>query len=332
MSKDLLSPIPVILIAYALSFGLTVLARNVLLRRALLDHPNARSSHKTPVPRGGGWALAIVLIPGMLLAAAMEKNLALHAGLIMGAVILAAVSWLDDRSQGGAGIGLRLSAHILAACLGSLAFPPQDLLFGGALPLWFDRTLMIIAWAWFINLYNFMDGIDGITGVETISIDTGVCIILSAANITDPFAGTLTLLLTGACLGFLALNWHPAKIFMGDIGSVALGYLTGFLLIALAVKGQWASAIILPLYYLADSGITLGRRILRSEKFWQAHRQHFYQRAAQRAGRHDKVVTWIIAANILLIGAAVLAVTHVALGLILAGFIVAVLLWKMYKN
>ena len=272
----------------------------------------------------------IVLVPGMLVTALLQHSFVQYAGVIAATIILAFISWLDDH-KGGVDIGPRLGMHIVAACLGSLAFAPNEMLFAGALPYWLDRSLMIVGWAWFINLYNFMDGIDGITSVETVSIATGVCFILTAAHITAPFADTLTLLLTGAALGFLALNWHPAKVFLGDVGSVPLGYLTGFLLVTLAVKGQWAAALIIPAYYIADSGITLVKRALRGEKFWEAHRQHFYQHAALSVGRHDKVVLWIVAANIALIGAAILAVTHILAGLGLAALIVAILLWKMNK-
>ncbi len=227
---------------------------------------------------------------------------------------------------------MRLSMHIMAACWGSFAFAPNEMLLSGAVPFWLDRTLMILGWAWFINLYNFMDGIDGITGVETISIVTGICLVMTAAGISDPFVDFLTLVLTGACLGFLVYNWHPAKIFLGDVGSVPLGYLTGFCLIALAVKGHLIAGLILPLYYLADSGITLIKRALRREKIWQAHREHFYQKAALAWGRHDKVVYAIIIANIGLLAAALGSVSNPAGGLIASILMVAILLIKLHKT
>jgi len=326
MSKDLLSSAGIIIAIYALSLGLTVCVRKFLLTHAFLDRPNERSSHKIAVPRGGGGALLAILIPGMLLTAFQQSNLA-HSGLIAGVIMLAAVSWLDDRR--GASAGLRLTAHLLAACIGSFAFNQGETIFGGALPFWLDRALMIIGWGWFINLYNFMDGIDGITSVETIAIATGVYILLALAGINDPFADTLSLLLTGACLGFLVLNWHPAKIFLGDIGSVPLGYLSGFLLLSLAVRGQWAAALVLPLYYLADSGITLVRRSIRGDKVWQAHREHFYQHAALAVGRHDRVVYWIVAANTALIGAAITTVFNRWIGLAVAVAAVCALMRKM---
>lgn len=331
----------IILASFGISLGLTFQVRKMLLARAVLDQPNERSSHREPVPRGGGWALLAVLLPGMAITEFMYN---LNLGLTFGVILLALISWHDDRKSLSPPI--RLGAHIAAAWLGSLSFDaptlsgmlpflaapaPPGMIFGGALPFWLDRALMIIGWAWFLNLYNFMDGIDGITCTETIAIAIGVCLLLTATNINDTFLNTLPLLLTGACLGFLALNWHPAKMFMGDVGSVPLGFLTGYMLLALAVKGYFIPALILPLYYLADSGITITKRALRGEKIWQAHRQHFYQHAALATGRHDKVVYWIALADMALIGAALVAVTNPLIGLSGALLIVAILLGKMHN-
>lgn len=329
MSAGFFSPTALMVASFALSVLFTALVRVFLVKRALLDHPNERSSHAVPVPRGGGWAVALVLIPGMLATALFYDSLPVHAGLILGAILLVIVSWLDDFK--GASPGFRLSMHILAACLGSFAFSAQETLFAEHLPFWLDRAVMIVGWAWFLNLYNFMDGIDGITGVETITIAMGACILFAATGISDPFASALILLLTGAALGFLVFNWHPAKIFLGDVGSVPLGFLTGYLLLMLAVKGYIIPALIVPLYYLADSGITITKRALRGEKVWQAHREHFYQRAAQAAGRHDRVVLLVLAANIALIIAAVTAVVRPLAGASLAALAVAILLGTMHK-
>jgi len=269
--------------------------------------------------------LLLALIGG---AAVFDKEVS-HVPLAIAVVLLAAISWRDDR--GGVSAFKRLSLHLLAACIGSLCFSPDQMVFGGVLPFWLDRILLIVGWTWFINLYNFMDGIDGITGVETISLAVGLCTTMTMAGIDDPFASFLNLVLTGICLGFLAHNWHPAKIFMGDIGSVPLGYIVGFALISLAVKGHLAAAVILPLYYLADSGITIVKRALKGEKIWQAHRQHFYQKAAFGVERHDKVVIAIAVANSALIAASVVSLAHPLAGLISGIVIVAILLQNMHK-
>ncbi len=329
MSESLLSPLVIISISFLLCLGLTVGLRNVLVKRALVDIPNERSSHTVPVPRGGGLAILAVLLPGMILTGILQGNLITYAGIIVGVVVLAAVSWLDDSK--GASVRMRLSLHLFAACIGTLAFGTDATLFAGALPFWLDRLLMILGWTWFTNLYNFMDGIDGITCAETVALATGTCLLMTATGITDPFVSMLTLLLTGACLGFLVLNWQPAKIFLGDVGSVPLGFLTGFILLSLAVKGYFIPALILPLYYLADSGITIMKRAMRGEKVWEAHRQHFYQRAAQ-GGQHDKTVYLIVFANVALISLSLTAVTNPQLGLGLAVAVVAILLWKMHKT
>ena len=319
----------IILLTFTIALAATGWLRRLLVRRNLLDRPNERSSHQQPVPRGGGWALLLVLLPGMVVAGIIQHNLIPHLGLIAGTLLLAAVSWADDRHEVRAAI--RLACHLVAALLGSFCFAPDQTLFGGALPFILDRAVLILGWAWFMNLYNFMDGIDGITGVETVALAAGSCLALTVSGIPYPFAGTLALLLTGACLGFLTYNWHPAKIFLGDVGSVPLGYLTGFLLAMLALNGHPVAALILPLYYLADSGITIGRRAWRREKVWQAHRQHFYQRAALVAGRHDRVVLWIAGADILLIIAAMTAIDRPLESLALAATVVALLLLKMHK-
>ena len=324
-----LSTFAIIGISFLLSLVLTTQVRKVLLKRAVLDMPNERSSHTVPTPRGGGWAIVIVLIPGLIVAAFTTQTIHHYGTVIAAVTLLALVSWFDDKK--GLSARLRLGVHLLAAVLGTLSFNDDQVLFGGLLPFWLDRIVIVVGWAWFMNLYNFMDGIDGITSTETISIATAVCIIMGATNLNIPFVETLTLLLTGSSLGFLAYNWHPAKIFLGDIGSVPLGFLTGFVLITLAVHGMFAPALIIPLYYLADSGITITRRALRGEKIWQPHRQHFYQIAARGLGRHDYAVYGIIACNIGLFGSALLALPHPFTGLASAIVIVAILLGWLHK-
>ncbi|MDE2029715.1 MAG: glycosyltransferase family 4 protein [Alphaproteobacteria bacterium] len=320
--------------SFALALGLTSLVKRILLEHTVLDVPNNRSSHKIPLPRGGGLALLAIIIPTLIGAAFVIDDNMRHAWLIAAVFLLAIVSWLDD--CGHVSIRVRLGTHIIAAFLGSLSFTPQEMLWGGAIPFWLDRASMILGWVWFVNLYNFMDGIDGITGTETITITTGVYLVMLLTGVNDQFAESTTLILAGVCLGFLFHNWHPAKIFLGDVGSIPLGYLSGFCLLSLAVTrqgggGNLASAIILPLYYLADSGITIAKRALHHEKIWQAHREHFYQRAALAAGRHDQVVIWVAIANLGLIVASLGSIFFPWEGLGLGVLIVAALLRKLQK-
>jgi UDP-N-acetylmuramyl pentapeptide phosphotransferase/UDP-N-acetylglucosamine-1-phosphate transferase len=158
-----------------------------------------------------------------------------------------------------------------------------------------------LLWVWWLNLFNFMDGIDGIAGSEAAAISGGVLLFAAVGHGLDPPAALLAAGVLGAALGFLRFNWAPAQVFLGDVGSTVLGYLCGFLLLDLATRGHWRVALILPLYFLADATITLGRRLLRGERIWQAHREHFYQRAVRRGRSHPAVTDRVIAAGIVLV-------------------------------
>jgi UDP-N-acetylmuramyl pentapeptide phosphotransferase/UDP-N-acetylglucosamine-1-phosphate transferase len=159
-----------------------------------------------------------------------------------------------------------------------------------------------LVWIWWINLFNFMDGIDGLAGSEAAAIGAGLLLFGSVGAGADPALRTLAAAVTGAAIGFLVWNWSPARIFLGDVGSVPLGYILGFFLLDLAVRRYWKIALILPLYFLADATITLARRLLRGERVWQAHREHFYQQAVRRGLGHAAVVERVIAADLMLIG------------------------------
>jgi UDP-N-acetylmuramyl pentapeptide phosphotransferase/UDP-N-acetylglucosamine-1-phosphate transferase len=140
------------------------------------------------------------------------------------------------------------------------------------------------------------------------------------------------LALAAGGLGFLRWNWHPAQIFMGDVGSIALGYVSGFLLLAMAAHGLWAPAIVVPLYYIADAGITMARRALAGERFWEAHRRHFYQRALAMDGDHAAVARIVLAGDMLLVALAVLAAAHPWPALAAAAAVVAAMLALMERR
>jgi UDP-N-acetylmuramyl pentapeptide phosphotransferase/UDP-N-acetylglucosamine-1-phosphate transferase len=222
-------------------------------------------------------------------------------------VLLAIVSWADDVKALNA--GARFAVHIGAA-IASVATLAQDgLVFQGALPFFLDRLLAGLALLWFLNLYNFMDGIDGIAGAETVAIAAGYLAVNVAAGTADGPLFGLALATAGAALGFLVWNWPPARIFLGDVGSVPLGFLMGSMMLDLAVRLSLAAALILPLYFAADATITLARRLLKGEIPWEPHRIHFYQRAAMALGSHAPVVKRVSICNAILILAAMLALT-----------------------
>ena len=303
----------------------TGLAFMLLSWMSLFDLPNERSSHARPIPRGAGLILTPVAAGVVGGVGLYGPNAPASAVAVAGvALALGLVSWLDDRR--GLPVFLRLSAHVLAVGAALYVMRYAAPFLGGALPPELDLAVTGFLWLWFVNLYNFMDGIDGIAGTETAIVGFGVAVVAALTGA----AGGLSLIgvsFVAIATGFLWWNWPPAKIFLGDVGSIPFGFLIGWLLLLLVQQGQWAAALILPLYYVADATITLARRILRRERFWQAHRQHFYQRAAWGGMGHAGVTRAVLVAGVALILCAVVA----ALGwdfpaLAAAGVIVAALL------
>ncbi len=309
--------------------GLTWLATRavlgLLVRRAILDRPNERSSHDTPTPRGGGIAVVAVLVPAWI-AAALLSGATVPWPVLGGALFLAAVSWRDDVKS--LGILWRLGVQVLAVACGLAAIDGP--VFRGILPAWLDTLAAGFLWLWFVNLYNFMDGIDGIAAIETASIGGGVALVALGAAMGPAGTAAWGIALAAAALGFLPWNWQRAKLFLGDVGSVPLGYLAGWLLLSLAAAGAWKAALILPLYYLADATITLLRRLKRGEKVWRAHREHYYQRAVQGGMSHASVVKAVLAGNLALAGLALGAETGLGtLALVMAGTVAAILLYRL---
>ncbi|PKU23541.1 MraY family glycosyltransferase [Telmatospirillum siberiense] len=299
-----------------------------LQKRQILDLPNERSSHSRPTPRGGGLAVSSVVLLVWLVVACRgvpAEGTGPVWPAIAAAIVLLGVSWMDDK--GGLSARLRLAVHILAAGIGLAAWPADLSFCQGWLPFWADRLVALGAWVWFINLFNFMDGIDGISGVEAASIGFGLAGLALLSGNGGP-DGPLAVAILGAALGFLFWNWHPAKIFLGDCGSVPIGYLLGWLLLSAAAHGHWAAALILPAYYLTDATLTLVRRARRGEPVFQAHRQHFYQQAVQGGASHARVARLILIANVVLVALAWLSESHPIAALLVA----AIDVWFLLRH
>jgi UDP-N-acetylmuramyl pentapeptide phosphotransferase/UDP-N-acetylglucosamine-1-phosphate transferase len=297
----------------------------LLRRRAVLDRPNERSLHVTPVPRGGGIAVVATIFLAWVVLIGLGLLPRATLPVLVGVVLLAAVSWIDDVR--GLPAAVRLAAQLVAIGVVLRAGIPAGAMFQGWLPPSLDGITTLLVWVWFINLFNFMDGIDGLAGSEAATIGLGLLLFAAIGIGHDLGLAATGAGIAAAAIGFLVWNWAPARIFLGDVGSVPLGYLLGFLLLEQAARGHWKLALILPLYFLADATITLLRRLLRGERVWQAHREHFYQRAVQRGRGHAEVVRRVIGANIVLIGCAWAAENGwPILGLIGASVIVALLL------
>ncbi len=324
------------LLAALAAAALTWVATGALLKqlaaKQILDHPNERSSHARPTPRGGGIAVMGVILLGWLALALLDITpLRLIWPLLGLSFGLALVSWADDLR--GLSPLPRFAAQFAAVAI-ALSTVPLGPQFPGPFPLWLAIGGAALAWLWFVNLFNFMDGIDAIASVEAAAIAAGVGIVATSLGLLD---GTpwLAAVVAGAALGFLLWNRPPARIFLGDVGSVPLGFVLGWLLLSLAARGAWAAALILPAYFLADATLTLLRRALRGEKPWQAHRQHFYQQAIRKGASHGRVSASVAVANLGLLACALASLHSIGAtiaALVASLVIVLALLWYLRRG
>lgn len=291
----LLIPFAVALAAALCCAALIALLRPVLARYALA-RPNARSSHKSPTPQGGGIAVIAITAAGaagaMLVTGVPDDG----AWIVLAAsAFLALVGAIDDLRPIPVAPRLVLQALAAAAVLYAL---PAGLRILPMLPAWGEDALLLIGLLWFVNLVNFMDGLDWMTVVEAGSVLAALTII-GLCGALPPAATLLAIVLGGALLGFAPFNRPVARLFLGDVGSLPIGLLIGWLLILLASR-HLAAALLLPLYYLADATLTLMRRLSSGERIWVAHRSHFYQRATDNGFSVLEVVTRVLALNIAL--------------------------------
>lgn len=286
---------PVILLLAVIAFVATAfLARRFCdpsSRLHLLDHPNARSLHSQPTPRTGGVAILFgffLVVPIWMFGVGMPLS---GWWMIMGLVIVASVSFLDDWR--GLAVTGRLLGHFIGAAsvvMGSGLALPQIFPDLPLFPAWLNVGFSILFLVWMVNLYNFMDGMDGFAaGMAVIGFGTFAVFGLLAGNL--PFAG-LSLGLVGATSGFLLFNFPPARIFMGDVGSASLGLLAGgFVLWGTRdnVFPFWTGVLVFS-PFIVDASVTLLGRVLRGERFWRAHKTHYYQRLVLLGWGHRKTV------------------------------------------
>jgi len=274
-----------------------------LLQRYALARPNARSSHRIPTPQGAG----IAVIAATIIVAcgwAAWANVAIPPVLVIATIVIALVGLADDIVS----LPVLVRLVLQAACVGAVVFTaPDDARIVQALPLALERGLIVLAGVWFVNLVNFMDGLDLMTVAEVVPVTAALLLLGLFGEIPRP-AGSIAMALCGAMLGFAPFNKPVAKVFLGDVGSLPIGLLLGWCLLELAWRGQPAAALLLPAYYLADSTITLFRRIARREQFWSAHRSHFYQRATDNGFTVPRVISEVFALNLVLAALAILTV------------------------
>jgi len=323
-------------IAAALT-ALFILLLRPLLQRYAMARPNARSSHREPTPQGAGIAVIGATIAAVVGTAMFAPHLVqgpLQLSPIFACTIgLAAIGVTDDIRPLEASPRLLLQALAVAVMIAAL---PADLRIVSQLPWWFERILMLLGGLWFVNLVNFMDGIDWMTVAEVIPVTAALALFGFMGALSES-ATLVAIALCGAIIGFAPFNRPVARLFLGDVGSLPIGLLLSWLLILLAGNGHLTSAILLPLYYLADATTTLIRRMVMGERITQAHRSHFYQKAMDNGFSVYQIVGRVFAINVALACLATITLVnqsraiHIIVVLI-GSLLVGILLWNFARR
>ena len=304
--------------AAVISAVMIKLIRPKLLKHALAK-PNARSSHQIPTPQGAGIAViaATLTIAGVALAYISDAGSSFPAVLFGAALFMAALGFADDIKP----VPVLPRLLLQAIAVGAIVLTsPSDLRIAPSVPFWIERGLLVLAGLWFVNLVNFMDGLDWMTVAEVVPI-TAALALLGLFGELPLMAAIVAAALCGAMIGFAPFNRPVASIFLGDVGSLPIGLLLGWCLLQLAWHQHLAAALLLPLYYLADASVTLLRRLMRREPFWIAHRSHFYQRATDNGFTVMQVVSEVVTLNLALAALAAFSIkapTSAATALLIA--------------
>jgi UDP-N-acetylmuramyl pentapeptide phosphotransferase/UDP-N-acetylglucosamine-1-phosphate transferase len=290
----------VILASAGLSAALILILRPLLVRYALA-RPNARSSHRVPTPQGGGIAVVAatlaVAAPAVLGAPDAAGEV---AAVFLATIVLALLGAWDDLRPISA--APRLAVQAVAVWIAVTAARGDASLLGPLVPSWLETALLVIAGVWFVNLTNFMDGLDWMTVANFLPMLAAVVAFaaVAAGSGRAPPAAVAAAALLGALVGFAPFNKPVARLFLGDVGSLPIGLLVAWMLYRVALDGALAAALILPLYYVADATVTLLRRLARGERVWEAHRSHFYQQATDNGFTVLAVAGHVLALNIAL--------------------------------
>jgi UDP-N-acetylmuramyl pentapeptide phosphotransferase/UDP-N-acetylglucosamine-1-phosphate transferase len=322
--------IVVLLAAALLSAALIVLLRP-LLQRYALARPNARSSHVVPTPQGAGIAVIAATL-GVAGICANLTGLGVPALLFAATAFIALVGFADDLRP----IPVLPRLLLQAAAVGVIIFlAPADLRIVPSAPLALERSVLLIAGLWFVNLVNFMDGLDLMTVAEAVPI-TAAMILLGLLGQLPTLPVLMAAALCGAMIGFAPFNRPVAKVFLGDVGSLPIGLLLGWGLLELAWHHELIAALLLPLYYITDATLTLLRRVARGEPFWAAHRSHFYQRATDNGFSVPRVTANVFLLNLALAALAIASTgVSAAVGcalLILGALLVSLTLYRFARK
>jgi len=292
-AHELIWPAALMLIALVSSYLLTGLATRYSRWRGLIDRPGERQSHTVPTPRGGGIGLVLAVVLASLVMPSMLDRFWFQA-VLPGMVLLSCLGWWDDHSSLSARfrflVQLAVSFYLLW-CFAKQGWNGQPL----------SQAVAVLFLLWMTNLYNFMDGSNGMVGTQGVFAGIVLAVLYGMAGQTG--LALASAMLSAACLGFLPWNIGQAKVFMGDAGSIALGFAFGALLISGVVTGAFTLpvALLVMLVFLADASLTLLMRVIRREQWYNPHRQHLYQRLIASGKTHGSVLLFYQSINLLLV-------------------------------
>jgi UDP-N-acetylmuramyl pentapeptide phosphotransferase/UDP-N-acetylglucosamine-1-phosphate transferase len=319
----------ILLLSFIVCLSLTRFLVIFLTEIGVVDNPDERRLHKKTTPTGGGVAVMISFILGFVLMDYILFEWKYSLDILLPIFILAVISLYDDVNELPA--GFRFLVHITAAVYIAYNFLLPHQLFHGELSYWADFTIAFIALAGFANIYNFMDGIDGITASQSIHLSATIlvlCLLRHDVILHVELISMIAALILMCSLAFIIYNWHPAHIFIGDVGTITIGMLLGLCLMLIAASGVklFVSVIIASLYYLGDGGLTILIRMIKKEKIWLPHVNHFFQQAIRQRLSHRKITTEIILCNYWLMMLSISALYYPLLSLLLAiGLVMRVL-------
>ncbi|WP_342225447.1 MraY family glycosyltransferase [Rickettsia endosymbiont of Urophora cardui] len=303
------------IVLFIFSFIATTILTYILTKYfkiiGLVDIPSQRRSHNKITPRGGGLAIVIVVMIALSSFEYITSGLLTNSAKILPPLfVIATVSFLDDLKP--VPVLIRLITHLICSAFAIYLLISLDFAANINVPIYLIFIALIIALSGFVNIYNFMDGIDGMSCIESIHLSSTILILclLQFQLLANPyFIFSTNIVILGCSIGFLIFNWQPAKIFLGDVGSISLGFLLGFCLLMLATTNinLFIACFIASLYYLTDAVLTILIRLVNKEKIWQPHLKHFFQKAVKKGKSHKRVVSIIAICNIFLMILSVLS-------------------------
>ena len=316
------------IIALITSLVITKLLINVMPKFGIVDIPSKRRAHNKITPRGGGFAFVLIysiLLPAFeyFVVGSIEDSIIVLQIFIP----ISVVSFWDDVSH--VMIPLRLIIHILCSCLAIMWLVHPSPILHYEIPVYLDLAIGTFALLTFLNIYNFMDGIDGITVSQSLHYSATILLLCFVRYDLIPNVDMVVVtavIIGGWSLGFIYFNWQPAKIFLGDVGSISLGFLIGICLLTIASASAklFAACVIASLYYIADGGMTILIRVVKGEKIWEPHLHHFFQKSVKNGKSHKRTVKRIMKCNILLMLLAVQSLYYPVISIIGATLVVMV--------